>query len=120
MSGIDSIDSVGTETVEWSCMVVDVGAHEVFRDGARVQQTRKEDGMPRWAVTLLVNRPGRSGLEQMSVKLYAPAKPEFVPQQQVRFVNDRIIAHPWGTSQVGSDRTKVGLWFEHDGLEAVD
>ena len=100
--------------------MVSVGPHEQFRDGTRVQQTRKEDGMPRWVVTLLVQRPEVTDLEQLDIKIYSPTQPNFEPQQQVQFVNGQVVANPWGTSQVGSDRTKVGLWFEIDGLEAVD
>lgn len=77
------------------------------------QKRRTADGMPGWAVSMVVQLPGqdRSLLDLTVYQQECPQLAEFSP---VRFVGDELIVHQWATGGSG------GFWYECQGIEPAD
>lgn len=114
---IEKITSVIASTDDWTMSTAGVAPTMKRGDDGKFYQQNNDAGEGRWTITLMVQRPGSTTLEQLDVKVWGVQEPSFTAGEMVRFVGDRAVVHSWGMQS--GNRVRSGLWFEIDGVEAA-
>lgn len=114
---LETLDSVMVRTEDWTIVHVDT-APKLEWDSERREMTPKtKDGIPQWEVHCFVTQPGLDGKGLAKFTLTSHAVPALPEYERVRFVDDKIVVHHWGTQS--GNRVKSGFWWEINGIEAI-